>query len=94
MKSLLESLFDPDNDENLVLTDVDGREEEFEQIATIPLDGEVYALLHPVEEEEDIVVIFRLIDDGDNETLVFESDEEKQQRVYNAYNDLCDAEGV
>ena len=92
--SLLETLLDPDNRENIVLTGEDGVEEEFEQIALIPLDDDVYVFLLPVEEEDGMLIFRMVLQEDGSEGLVFEDDEEKQQRAYKAYLDLCDAEGV
>ena len=47
-KSQIEMLLDENNNENLKLYDENNKETEFEQIAVIPLNEKIYAILKPV----------------------------------------------
>jgi len=78
--SILEKLFDGDNDENIFLFGEDGKELEFEQIAAINHDGEVFAVLHPVGAPEEEVLVFR-VDADDEESLIMVEDEKLAQKI-------------
>lgn len=70
-KSLLDVLFDEENEDNIILLDSQGKRTEFEQVAIIPVEDKCYAILHPAEKidgvEEDEVIVFYL--DEENESL-------------------------
>jgi hypothetical protein len=72
--SLLERLFDEENDENIILFDADGKEIELEQIATITHEGEIYAVLHVVGDPEDEAVVFH-VNPEDEESINMVEDE-------------------
>jgi len=78
--SILEKLFDGDNDDNLFLFDEDGNEIEFEQIAAINHEDQVYAILHPMDAPEDEVVVFR-IDPTDEESIIMVEDEKLANEI-------------
>lgn len=69
-QSTIEKILDEDNDENVILYDNDDNEIEFEQVAIITLDEDIYVILHPVDELEGL---------EDNEALVFKVDEENKE---------------
>jgi len=78
--SILEKLFDGDNDDNLFLFDEDGNEIEFEQIAAINHEDNVYAVLHPLDAPEDEAVVFR-IDPTDEESVIMVEDEKLANEI-------------
>ena len=78
--SLVKKLFDGENDENIVLFDDDGDETVFEQIATITHEGEIYAVLHPVDAPEEEVLVFK-IDTEDEESVTIVEDEELANKI-------------
>ena len=98
-KNPIDCIFDEDNTDPIVLYNEKGEPVEFEQVAVIPLDERVYAILKPIKEMEGI---------GENEALVFEvvetaSDEEEDflalvvdvdtiDRVFKVYDGLVDGE--
>ena len=91
-KSLLEILTDESDTGNFVLQGDDGVETEFEQIATIPLEEEVYCILRPlnmpeIQLDEDEALVFKL-EEGDSLSLV--EDEGLAQLVFEEYYKLCD----
>ena len=70
-KSQIEMLLDENNTENLKLYDENNKETEFEQVAIIPLDEKIYAILKPVtkivgvNDDEALVFVIEEIDDED-----------------------------
>ena len=62
--SAIDKLFDENNNDNIVLYNPKGEPTEFEQIAIIPLEGKVYALLSlvtPIDEvDEDEGLVFSI----------------------------------
>ncbi len=60
--TVIEKLLSEDNFDNIVLYDDEDNELEFEQIALIPLDEALYAILKPAKEMEGV---------GEDEALVF-----------------------
>lgn len=91
-KSLMEILTDEENSDNLVLQDADGIETEFEQIATIELNGDAYCILHPVNSadfqmDEEEALVFKLEED---DSLTIVEDEGLAQLVFEEYYKLCD----
>ena len=78
--SILEKLFDSDNQENIFLFDEEGNEVELEQIAAINYEDEVYAVLHPLDAPEDEVLVFR-IDPEDEESVILVEDEKLANEI-------------
>lgn len=95
----IDCLFDEDNTDPIVMYNEKGEKVEFEQIALIPIEEDIYAILKPTEEMEGI---------GEDEALVFEivepEDEEEEEylnlvsdltiidKVFDVYNKLIDEE--
>lgn len=67
--SVLQKLLDDENCDNITLYDEDDNELEFEQVALIPLEETLYAILKPVIPMEGM---------ADDEALVFLLDEEEE----------------
>ena len=61
-RSQIEMLLDENNTENLKLYDENNKETEFEQVAVIPLNEKIYAILKPVT---------KIVGVNDDEALVF-----------------------
>lgn len=90
-KNLLDLLLDEENDEDIVLYGENDEEITFEQIATIPLDGNYYFILRPIGLEgyaEDEAFVFTV----KNNELVEEEDEKIGEAVFEAYYELLDNE--
>ena len=92
-KSLLEILTDEEDTGNFVLQGDDGVETEFEQIATIPMEDDVYCILRPLnvpdlQLDEDEALVFKLEEDESSLSLV--EDEGLAQLVFEEYYKLCD----
>ena len=60
--SIIDILLDENNDENIVLYDEKNQKNEFEQVAVIPLNGKIYAILKPVNCPEEV---------GEDEAFVY-----------------------
>lgn len=83
-ESIVEKLFDEDNDDIIELKQEDGNVLKFEQIAVVIYEGKYYAILHPLELKADEVVIFRLVED-DEDSLDLVIDEELSKKVLEVY---------
>lgn len=86
MKSIMEQLMDENNVDNIVLYSEHDEPLEFEQIAVVPLDGSVYAILRPVPTPEwmksDEALVFLV----EEESLLIEQDDAVIDRVFAEYN--------
>lgn len=77
----------------ITLNDEDGKEVQFEFLDLIELDSEEYAVLLPVEEDEDSegeVVILKVEDsedDSEEETYVSVDDEETLNKVFEIFKE-------
>ena len=96
--SPISMLLDENNKDNIVLIDNENNEVEFEQIAIIPLEEQVYAILRPVSGEdalpEDEALVF-VIDEIDDEDVLRHVDDEKViDKVFDKYYELLEEEGI
>lgn len=96
--SQIEMLLDENNTENIKLYDENNKETEFEQVAIIPIEEKVYAILKPVTEiagiNDDEALVFAVEELEDEEVLIVVDDEEVVDEVFNEYYDLLKAEGI
>ncbi len=90
---------DPDMEEGLepfMLTDEDGREHPFEMLGDIEFEGAQYAIMSPLEEDENFsdlgddaqpVVVLRMMEEEGSEDFVLESvmDDALLDRVFDAF---------
>lgn len=90
-ESILDILLDEENKEPLVLTSENQRLT-FEQVAVIPFDKKVYAILKPIDPidgiADDEAVVFYV--DEEHDSLQVEDDEEKAKAVFDEYYRLLD----
>ncbi len=81
------------DEEIVVLTDEDGNEHEYTIVQVLKVDGKDYAVLLPVEpenEDDEAAVILR-IDQEDGEDVLAEiEDDEEFERVAEAWEELLD----
>ena len=93
-KNPLEMILDPDCEEDIVLYDEDDKETVFGQVAVIPMNDKVYAILSPVTpvegvaEDEGMVFVIEEVDDEDVLSLV--TDEKTVNEVFDLYFELCE----
>ena len=92
-KNILDQILDENNCDNIILYNENGEEVEFEQIAIIPLNDEIYLILKPVitfegmGEEEGLVFV---IEEYDNDTKFHLCvDDDIIDQVFEIYNSLC-----
>ncbi|MCQ2382672.1 MAG: hypothetical protein MJ060_02425 [Clostridia bacterium] len=83
-ESIVEKLFDEDNDDIIELEQGDGKIVKFEQVAVVVYESQYYAILHPLDLKEDEVVVFHILDD-DEDTLDLILDEELSKKVLEVY---------
>ena len=93
MASLKDILLDENNMDDLEFT-TPACTLRFEQLATILLDGDVFAVLHPLDEmagvEDDEAIVYRLKETPEESSLVMEEDEDVAIRVFDMYRSLQD----
>ena len=98
-ESILDILLDHENDQNIFLYDENSNPLEFEQVAVIPMNDRIYAILKPVtkidgiEENEAIVFVVEIDEEG-AESLVVERDEATAVEVFKIYHQLLEEEGI
>jgi len=85
-ESILEKLFDENNDDIIELEQEEGKIVKFEQIAVVLFESEYYAILHPMELKADEVVIFKLVED-DEDSLDLVLDEELSNKILEVYKE-------
>ena len=86
----IDAILDPNCEENIILFDELDKPTEFEQIAIIPIENNVYAILKPVEKleglDEDAAIVFELVQDEDGcDNLQTVIDEKILEKVYEEY---------
>lgn len=96
--SQIELLLDETNTDNIKLYDDNNKETEFEQVAIIPIEEKIYAILKPVTVIEGIAddeaLVFVIEEVDDEEVLVIVEDEDLVDKVFDEYYDLLKAEGI
>ena len=92
----IDMLLDEECSENIVLYNEENKPVEFEQIALIPLEDCLYAILRPVNDPnlaEDEALVFELVEDinedGDGDVSIqYVDDDETSNKVFEEYNKL------
>jgi uncharacterized protein YrzB (UPF0473 family) len=72
----------------IVITDEEGNEYEIEHLDTIEIGGTEYMAFLPVTEDEDEtqeIVLFKLIEENDEELFATIDDDDELQRVYEEF---------
>lgn len=96
--SPIDMLFDENNKDNIVLYDDQNNEVEFEQIALIPIEEKIYAILRPLGGEEplaeDEALVFAIEEVEDEDVLIPEENEEVVDQVFNKYYELLKEQGI
>ena len=91
----IDALFDANNTGNITLYNEKDEPVEFEQIAIIPLNDRVYAILKPVEKvkgvSDDEAFVFEVVEDEENgDSLRLIEDDAVIDAVFEDYNKLLD----
>ena len=95
---LLDILLDEDNEDPIKLYDENGKEYKFDQVALIPLDERLYAILKPIDKikgvADDEAIVFAVNEkEGEETTLIVETDESVATRVFDEYYRILDQQG-
>ena len=93
----IDALFDPNNEENIVLYNEKDEAVEFEQIAIIPMGGVPYAILKPAAKVEgvadDEAFVFEVVEDEENgDTLQLVEDDALIDRIFDEYKELYNSQ--
>ncbi len=82
-----------ERENTIVLTDEEGNEQEFEVIDLLEVDDSEYAILLPVDEEDDQAMIFRIdVDENGEDILVEVEDDDEWERVAQYWEELMGEE--
>ena len=96
--SPIDMLLDEDNNDNIVLFNEDNQQIEFEQIALVPIQNRVYALLKPVLSMEGIAddeaLVFAIEEVDGEDCLVIVEEDEIIDKVFEEYYEMLRAEGI
>lgn len=99
IKNPIDCLFDEDNNDPIVLFNEKGEKVEFEQIAIIPVEERIFAILKPTDKMEGIgedeALVFEVVEpenEDEEEYLNLVSDIEIIDKVFDVYNKLMDEE--
>ena len=92
---VLDILLDEDNEDPIKLYDEAGKEFKFDQVAVIPLEEKLFAILKPISKipgvADDEAIVFRVDEDENGAgTLAIETDEPLAMRVFDEYYKLLD----
>lgn len=90
MKSIIDKILDENNHDFINTYDDFGNPIQFEQIAVVSLDEELFVILR--ENSEDVpfdeVMVFRIIMNETNQELLLEENEEIVEEVFNKFYQL------
>ncbi|MBE5738351.1 MAG: DUF1292 domain-containing protein [Clostridiales bacterium] len=91
-------MLDESNTDNIKLFNEENEEVEFEQIALVPIDEKVYAILRPTETMEgvadDEALVFGIEEIDDEDCLVIVEDDAIIDKVFEEYYKMLKAEGI
>ena len=103
--SVIEKVLDEENDDPITMYDEEGNCFKFEQVAVIPYEGELYAILYPLDQVEGVeeaeALVFHIVFDEEAETdeeaikngyIEIEQDTDTAEAVFNIYLDMLDEE--
>ena len=93
----IDQLMDENNKDNIILYDENNHPVEFMQVAVIPIDGVIYLILKPVEDElleEDEALVFFIDEFEGEECINIVEDDEIVDRVFQEYYALLKDSGL
>lgn len=92
-KSVIDRIFDENDNDPVVLYSND-MAIEFDQVAIIPLDGEIYVMLAPITKIEGInndeAFVFSIEENNEEESLSLITDSEILDKVFDEYYKLLE----
>lgn len=90
----IEKILTPTNSDNVILYNEKNEPMEFEQIALIPYEENLYCILHPVNLidgiEQDEAIAFLINEDEDNIWLDIVDEEKTIDKIFDIYYDLLE----
>ncbi len=94
-RDIIDILLDEDNKDPIVLVDSNGKKLSFEQIAVIPHNDKIYCVLKPIDKienvQDDEAIVFYVDEkEGQEPTLMVETDEKVAMDVFDEYYNLLD----
>ena len=96
--SPIDMLLDENNTDNIKLYNEENEEVEFEQIALVPIDERIYAILKPAATMEgvadDEALVFGIEEIDDKDCLVIVEDDTIVDKVFEEYYKMLKAEGI
>lgn len=94
----IDKLLDENNTDPIVLYNENNEEISFEQIALVPMDGQIFAILKPIGDfegvGEDEALVFTIAEDDGEEVLVVEDRDEVIDAVFEEYYAMLAEEGI
>ena len=90
MKNIIEQILDENNHDYINTYDDFGNPIQFEQIAVVPIEEELFVILRENSEHVpyDEVLVFRIVMNETNHELLLEENEEVVEEVFNKYYQL------
>lgn len=79
----------------VTLVDEEGKEHDFAFVDSIEVDGEQYAILSPMDEEEesDEAIILKIGKDENGDDILFDIEEDEEwEKVADAWQEMIEAE--
>ena len=96
--SPIDMLLDENNTDNIKLYNEENEEVEFEQIALVPIEEKIYAILKPAATMEgvadDEALVFGIEEIDDEDCLVIVEDDTIVDKVFEEYYKMLKAEGI
>ena len=94
----IDMLLDENNTEPIVLYNENNQEIAFEQIAIVPIDGKIYAILKPIGDfagvGEDEALVFTIDEYEGEDVLVIEEKNEIIDAVFAEYYQMLEEAGI
>lgn len=91
-KTQIEKLLDEDDNSNLTLYDENNNPIEFQQVAVIPKNNKIYAILKPLSKKfniaDDEALVFVIEEVDDEDYLIIVEDEKIIDSVFDEYYEL------
>lgn len=93
-KSVIDKLFDENNNEVIVLRNENGEDVRFEQVATIPMKDTTYFILLPLDKIDGVGenegLVFEILKREEDEALSLVTDGDTIDKVFAVYDELVD----
>ena len=93
-KSVIDKLFDENNNQVIVLRNENGEDVRFEQVATIPMKDTTYFILLPLDKIEGVGenegLVFEILKREDDEVLSLVTDGDTIDKVFAVDDELVD----